>query len=453
MSLQTVSAETTTERPPEVPLAGPAYDKRHSARRWLGSVEFWLVVAAFAVRIGFMLALQSYNFDQADEYSYLNESTSISRSIVGGHGYSSPFGADYTGPTSWIAPVYPYLCAAVFACFGVFTRTSAIVLLTLQSAFSALTCVPLVRIGERTVGRRAGIAAALLWAVFPWFGKWALTWVWEISLSALLFTWLFWYALRLAEPSTRRSWVGFGILWGFGALVNPALLTLLPASLVWCASELRRRGCEWFKPALLSLAVCLLVITPWLVRNRIVFGQFTFVRSNFGFEFGLGNSHGNFGRGWAGGHPTANPREMSLYREMGELSYVNWKFRQGLSFVRDYKQEFAILTAKRVKYFWDGSAMEYRQASAPYWLPWSYAVFSFLLLPALLVAYRRRVYGWQLYFAALLLYPLPYYFVFSQVRYRHALEPLMLLLTVYAAEEFVSYCRIRLATPQADRMG
>jgi hypothetical protein len=86
-----------------------------------------------------------------------------------------------------------------------------------------------------------------------------------------------------------------------------------------------------------------------------------------------------------------------------------------------------------VVYFWDGSAIGYRPAIAWYWLPGSFAAFSFLLMPAMLVAHRRQLHAWPLFFAALLLYPLPYYLTYSQVRYRHVLEPLMLLLVCYAA--------------------
>ena len=171
-----------------------------------------MVVLAFAVRIGFMLGAHTYLFSEyrVDDYSYYNETTNIARSIAEGRGFSSPFGAAYAGPSSWIAPVYPYLCALFFVLFGVFSTNAAVALLILQSLISALTCVPILGIAERTVGRHAGVAAAVLWAVFPWFSKWALNWVWEISLSTLLFACLFWYALRLAEPASRRLWIGFG---------------------------------------------------------------------------------------------------------------------------------------------------------------------------------------------------------------------------------------------------
>lgn len=399
-----------------------------------------MVVLAFVVRIGFMVAAHTYLFERyrVDEYSYFNETTNIARSIAEGRGFSSPFGAAYTGPTSWLAPVYPYLCALFFAVFGVFSTNAAVALLTLQSLISALTCLPILGIAERTVGRRAGLAAALLWAGFPWFSKWAVSWVWEISLSTLLFTCLFWYALRLSEPASIKLWLGFGAVWGIALLVNPALLPLLPASLAWCGIQIHRAGGKWLKPALLALAACVLVISPWLVRNRMVFGQWTFLRSNFGVEFWLGNTRYSVGRGWGGQHPTGNPAELVRYQAMGEPAYARWKMHESLNWVRSSKWDFLKLTARRVAYFWDGSAIGYRQAIAWYWLPWSFAALSFLLLPAMLVAHRRQLHAWPLFFAAILLYPLPYYLTYSQARYRHVLEPLMLLLLCFAAAETFS---------------
>ncbi len=408
------------------------------------STAIWLVALAFTVRIAFMLGAHAYLFDRyrIDDYSYLNETTSISRSIAEGHGFSSPFSVQYTGPTAWIAPVYPYLCALVFLCFGVLTTKAAVTLLILQSVFSALTCIPILGIAERTVGRGAGLAAALLWAVFPWFSKWAVSWVWELSLSTLLFACLFWYALRLAEPAARRWWIGFGALWGFALLVNPALLPLFPASLVWCVYQRSKRVaciCNFFadlaptlKSALLSLVVCALVISPWLIRNRVVFGEWVFLRSNFGFEFHLGNNRFATGRGWIGQHPAGNPAELARYERMGEPAYARSRMSDALHWIFASPSDFLKLTARRVIYFWDGSAMGYRPPMAWYWVPPSFAVLSFLAMPAMFVAHRRRLHAWPLFFAAILLYPLPYYLTFSQVRYRAVLEPLLLLLLCYA---------------------
>lgn len=182
----------------------------------------------------------------------------------------------------------------------------------------------------------------------------------------------------------------------------------------------------------MALLACVATITPWVVRNRVVFGQWVFLRGNFGYEFALGNYHNSFGRGWGGFHPSGNLREYDDYKRMGEAAYIESHKEKGLQFVRQYPVEFVTLTAKRVSYFWDGSAVGYRAPVAKHWIPSSFGVISLLLLPALLITYRNRVPAWQAFFGVFLLYPAPYYLTFSQLRYRHAVEPLMVILISYA---------------------
>jgi hypothetical protein len=456
--------------------------------RW--STIFWMVLIAFAVRVSFLLLLRTYTFERADDYG-VGEANNIAASIVKGLGFSSPFSDEYTGPTSWVAPAYPYFVALVFRFFGIMTHASVICIFTVQSLFSALTVIPILGIAQRTVGRRAGMWAAWTWILFPWFSKWAVTWLWEVSLSALLFSLLFWYALYLPEALSNdfrrnlafRHSLGYGALWGFALLVNPVLGTLLPVSLAWCIYELhvrekeslnswrthsqrrhsearcvprnpssslnsnperfltpfemttRRFFLQTLRPLLTSLLVCAIVISPWLLRNRAVFGHWVFLRSNFGAEFALGNYPSSFGRGWGGKHPSGNAKEYSDYKQMGEVAYVQSKQKLGFEFVREHPAEFLALTARRVLYFWDGSAMDYHVTLPWYWIASSYAVISFLLLPAQLVAHRKKLPAWQMFFGALLLYPIPYYLTYSQARYRHVVEPIILLLIAYAAVE------------------
>jgi len=171
------------------------------------STIFWMVLIAFAVRVSFLLLLRTYSFERADDYG-VGEINNIAASIAKGLGFSSPFSSEYTGPTSWVAPVYPYFVALVFRFLGIMTHASIILIFTVQSLFSALTVIPILGIAQRTVGRRAGMWAAWTWILFPWFSKWAVTWLWEVSLSALLFSLLFWYALCLPDALSGPSGSG-----------------------------------------------------------------------------------------------------------------------------------------------------------------------------------------------------------------------------------------------------
>ena len=419
------------------------------------SAAFLLVILALAVRVGLLAAIYGIPFHYPAptiDGSFFNETTDIAASIAGGYGFSSPmepvaFGSTGAGPSAWIAPVYPYFCALVFRLSDTFSPGSMWAILLLQCMFSALTVIPILRIAKLTTGMRTGYVAAILWALFPWFSKWAVTWVWEVSLSAFLFSWLFWFALRMRDEATLRTWIGFGALWGFAALVNPALLPLLLISGLWIAYQRSRRGMPWLKSGVLSAAVCLLIISPWLIRNRVVFGEWVFIRDNFGFEFALGNYHGSNGRGWAHFHPTGSPKELHDYSTMGELRYVRMKTELGKQFVRAYPGEFLRLTAKRVLWFWDGSAIRYTYEIPWFWMPWSFGLFSIVLVPSLLLACAKRINGWALFLGAILLYPIPYYLTYSQLRYRQTLEPLMLLLVVWAVGDTIARFRSKPVIP------
>ena len=418
------------------------------------SITFCLVTFALLVRLGLFLYVYGIPFTQPaiiNDESFSNETTNIAATLANGHGFSSPMisvidGDPHMGPSSWIAPVYPILCAAVFRLLGSFTAQSFSILILFQCVISALTIIPLMMVARLTTGAKTAYIASFLWAVFPWFSKWAVTWVWEVSLSAFMFTLLVWCALRLEQSATRRLWIGFGALWGFALLVNPSLMTLLPVSAAWIAWRRAKQRQPWLKNGIIAAIICLAIVSPWLIRNRVVFGEWVFLRDNFGFEFALGNFHGSNGRGWAHNHPTGNPDELNAYATMGELNYVKSKTALAKQFVLDYPGEFLELTAKRIVWFWDGSAVRYTNGIPALWMPLLYGTFSILLVPSLLLACFKRLHGWPLFLGAILLYPLPYYLTYGQMRYRHALEPLMLLLIVYAISDTISRFRSKPGT-------
>ena len=136
-----------------------------------------MIVAALAMRIAFLLVWQTYRFPEApNHFGFGFETGSIAGAIARGEGFSSPFGVPNTGPTAWLAPLYPYLLAGVFKVFGLFSTPSAIAILTINSLFAAFTCWPIFRIADRIFGRTVALISGWTWAVVPFFFRWAITW-------------------------------------------------------------------------------------------------------------------------------------------------------------------------------------------------------------------------------------------------------------------------------------
>src|SRR5580704_4993941 len=84
-----------------------------------------LVGSAFALRALFAIInfhdipLASPNFG-----TFGAEMGWVARSIVTGHGFTSPFWP-VTGATALVPPLYPYLLAGVFRIFGLYTVQSS----------------------------------------------------------------------------------------------------------------------------------------------------------------------------------------------------------------------------------------------------------------------------------------------------------------------------------------
>jgi 4-amino-4-deoxy-L-arabinose transferase-like glycosyltransferase len=393
-----------------------------------------LFAIGFALRFAMVLWRKSYIFPPG----WIFENLSIAGRIATGQGFSSPFNLE-TGPTAWIAPAYPFFLATVFKIFGLYSTISMGVIFALQCMMAGVTGIAIHALARRTIGAPLGWWAAWIWTVSPFFFRWPTTWIWDFTASALLLALLLIMTLDLAEAGNTKRWLGLGALWGLAALTNPALLSVLPFTMAYAAYINRRAGRQWLRGLSLASVLSAAIIAPWLIRNEIVFGHPVFLRSNYWFEFHLGNYHYSNGMGFSGKHPTKNPREMRHYMDLGEQGYIQWAKNDAWQFVRQYPAEFWNLTFHRVWWFWDGTPLNYE--SGGWWKPWQFWPLSCTGWLGLLFVLTRRPRGWMLFAAPLFIYPVPYYLSFCSARYRHAIEPELLLLSAYLA--YVIWSEVR----------
>jgi len=443
-----VDAVTTT--PPTAATPPAPYN------RWWGKARtsfFWMVVLAFALRFGWIVVAHTYKFKTLDDnFSFGWEMGRIGRSLAQGQGFSSPF-SQTTGPTAWEPPLYPFLIAGVFKLFGIYTRASALVLLGINSLFSALTCIPIFLIAKRCFSEKVALWTAWLWAVMPSVMYWCTRWVWETSLAALLLALIFWLTLDLEERNGLKPWLEFGLLWGIAALTNTSLLAFLPASGLWAWYRRWNRSKSSLAGVVLASSVLVACITPWLARNYRTFGQPIFLRSNFGAELSIGNGPGADGTWREYLHPTQNVYEMRRYRQLGEIAYVAQRKREAIAFIREDYARFAGLSVKRFIYYWAGVP---RLSEIPALAPLKNSVFlasSVLAFWGLgRVLRKRRPKAW-LFFWLVLCYPAVYYAVFPHSRYRHPIEPELGILIVYVileAQKRTAHGGKRQPSPEAE---
>ena len=405
-----------------------------------------IVAIALLLRVGWIVIGHTYKFKGADaNFGFGWEMGGIGASLASGHGFGNPFGPS-TGPTAWEPPLYPYLTAGVFRVFGIYSHASAFVLLTLNSAFSALTCIPIFLIARRIFCERVAIGSAWAWAVLPNVMFWSTRWVWETSLSTLLLTTIFWLALTLEDRDGWLPWVEFGLLWGLAALNSTSLLSFLPAAGLWAWYRRAQRGKRSLAGVVLASVVFLTCIAPWLVRNERTFGRFIFIRDNFGAELRLGNGNGADGTWMESLHPTQDVYAMRQYQSMGELAYIDMRKRQALDYIEADYARFARLCVKRFIYFWAGPP----KTTQPWWMNdvknSLFLASSTLMFWGLGRALRLRKPGAWLLFWLILLCPAIYYFVFPAPRYRVPIEPEMTIVAVFLLTEAGKKTALRTAS-------
>jgi 4-amino-4-deoxy-L-arabinose transferase-like glycosyltransferase len=352
------------------------------------------------------------------------------RSIFLGRGFSSPF-LPITGPTALVPPLYPYLIAAAFRWFGLYTTGSAFAVLSFNSLCSALTCIPLYYLVRNSLKERVARIASFAWAVYPFAVYFSADRVWDYALTGLLFT----CCLLAAQKLHLRgllAWAGFGLLYGVAVLSNPSIVTLLPFFLLIAVYRLWRAHSPWVAKALIAATAFILVCTPWTIRNERVMHASFFLRDGFWLEFYAGNNGDTTASNSAFAHPASNPAEMTKYQQMGEIAYMAEKRDLAINFVKHHPGFFAVATLRRIVRFWTGfwSFSPAYLKFEPFDLPnVPFCLFLLFFMVKGIVRWRRSDRSALLpYLMALAVFPLPYYVTHSSMDYRQPIEPIIVIL-------------------------
>jgi hypothetical protein len=410
---------------------------------------FW---AGFIIRVLYITLAHTYRVRLGQDHLQFGwEMGRIARAISTGYGYADPF-TGHTGPTAWVPPLYPLLLAGIFKIFGVYSATSAWVILTINSVFSAATSSVIYEIAARCFNslgssraRKIALWSGWLWALHPAAMQYAVRWVWDMAITTFLFSKLIVLAQRIrgigedkptGQTQTLSRWAMFGVLSAAIGLLNSTLLLFVPVCGLWML--LGAFGNKSAMPralinAVVAGALFFACLAPWTWRNWTVFHAFVPIRGNFGAELHASVAEGYNGFTLGSRIPICEAcPEYKEYKQMGELAYVKREGQLAQQYIRSHKRQFAKLALKRFYFYW---------ISVPHPIEfgiWNEAFrvlnYSFLSIAALLglvLALKQRIPGAVLFAWAFALLPLVYYFVTVQARFRHPLEPIMTILTVY----------------------
>jgi 4-amino-4-deoxy-L-arabinose transferase-like glycosyltransferase len=392
-----------------------------------------IILIALVLRLAVTMAPNFEGLMDAD-HRYCWEQGNVAEALVAGRGFGSALMSNQS--SAMLPPVFPLIVAASYYLFGVHTVASIFAVHAFDCVLSALACIPIFLMARRSFGERAAWWAAWVWAFFPYGIYFAAAWAWSTHLLLLCLCWLLVLAQHMEQSSRLGLWAGFGLLAGFAGLTEPSALIVIPFLLALACWRLLRDGKRWFLPGCIACVAIAAVLSPWMVRNALVFHRFIPMRDNMGLELWMGNN--GYDLRWTSDdiHPLHDAQELAEYNSMGELAYMNLKAQQAHAYIHDNPAWYKWMSLRRAVYIWTGYwsfdpdylALEPMDpANIPF------ATFLTLLsLLGILMAWRNTPCEAIRYGGVLFLFPLLYYFSHAEPYQLRAVDPIMVVLGVGA---------------------
>jgi len=377
---------------------------------------------------------RGYNADRHVEFG--TEPIRIANSVVHEGNFANPFGALRTGPTAHIAPGFPFLQFLILKIFG-----------DGANGWLAIQILPILALG-------------LELAMLPWAARWIGLPAWSGVLAAI-------FGLVTkpgGEPQWEAHWAGF---LGLVLLANAcrfemnrrsaplALATGASAGIVFyfqpvfalpyfCWIVLLTRECRnrYILPLfLVPFVLCI----PWSARNYLEIGT-PEMRDDLGLELYVSFNdcapygfEENLKRLCQGAfHPNSSVQEAQEIRSLGEYRYNRERLHTAMVWISAHPYAAGALMLQRFWFFWFPSAeglTGYRRQNARRLFLHACTLIS---LWGLYLCWKQRLRCFRPLCLCLVLFPMVYYVVEFDPRYRYPILWITWLLAAYAIVTFLS---------------
>ena len=133
--------------------------------------------------------------------------------------------------------------------------------------------------------------------------------------------------------------------------------------------------------------------------------------------------------------PNLDKLELEKFQRMGELAYADACKKEAFDWVSNNPGQFAVISLKRFFYYWNGVPRATSSVAPVDFRTSGFLATSILALWGLGRAVRQKRPAAWLFAGLVLTYPTVYYFVFPHARYRHPIEPELVILIVFLITE------------------
>jgi 4-amino-4-deoxy-L-arabinose transferase-like glycosyltransferase len=256
----------------------------------------------------------------------------VARSLMAGGGY----GEVIDRPSAFWPPLYPFFLSAVYSIFGYDLMITRLAQAVVGASLPLTIFLTGAHLGETGAARWASLGAAF-YPFLIYYGAWLIA---DLLFFALIGLMLWIGAQLQREPSYRKA-ISLGLIAGLAALTKPTIVMQFPFLALWflmCVVAARRQRVALL---LTTFVVFGLVITPWAIRNSLLFGKVVLLSTNGGYTFYGANNPGAFG-----GHYEHFPPSIP---SLNEAQQQDEFYRLGITWIRENPAQFAWITAQKFR--------------------------------------------------------------------------------------------------------
>ena len=380
--------------------------------------------------------------DQTDQIGA--EYDTIAQAVRNGRGFADVFHRP-TGPTAWMPPLLVYFTAGLYWIFQDDRGCVVTALWICKMAVLSYAAILFVNYCRNRGGGAAGciiLAVGLASDFFELFQRTHDTWL------IMLIVTITWHGLQRWPPQFRLvRIVGWGVFGGLAALSGPivGLAWAVTTSMFWIRQQAQHSGHAVSVKALAAIATAaitsILVVTPWLVRNRVVMGRWIPIKSNGVYELWQSqvfDDDGVLDSIYAWKHPWGyNGFQRDEYARRGEIEFISSRWPATWDSIVDRPSDFARRVSNRLfAAVWYYTPLNELDESLKWPIRFTRVYFCLPVLGLIIVLWRRQPLS-DAAFIAICLYLtvlVPYILVSYYGRYAAPLTFMKMMLVYHGFE-------------------
>jgi len=318
-------------------------------------VLFFIIIAGFFIKLFYVFNMNNtiLTFGDASDYD------SAAMSLLNEHKFPISSSLSF-----FRAPFYPFFLSFLY----IFSPQNYLMVKIVQVLLITTTAYVLFKIAAIFFPVRTALIATAIFSLHPYFLL--ITTDLQTETLFLFLTCISIYFLLKFRELKNKFKILFlsGLAIGCAILTRPVFIIFIPLAMLWIFKI--KTGFRFFlKASFILLFACCLILTPWIIRNHILFKEFIFCNDAGGYNFFIANSQENYERlttkdksrfdylNFKGLYVDKARKQIALFEEKNNYSKLTPKSKErlwymaGFSYIKNNKfQWFKLLFLKSWEY-------------------------------------------------------------------------------------------------------